>query len=206
GLLIKISVLRLFEDRCHICGDGIGPGITVVPGVVTVQMTEIGDERGAWVDWEKDFFKDRVGNSHAVVRHILCVLVVQCKVERRERELAAVKHSRVRKFRVVHLFDCLGWNLFGRIPVIGCERIENLLVPHPVLKHLRWGLYEISRDMRASETAILRTSDNGMQSMAEFVKQSLYFLVRQQGWFIRCWRRKIAKQCHSWSLVLPIRQ
>src|SRR5438046_8723358 len=60
--------------------------------------------------------------------------------------------------------------------------------------------------MCSGETAVLRTSDNRMQRVTEFVEQSLDLLVCHQRWLVRCRRRKVAKQADRWSLVFSVRQ
>src|SRR5436190_10565999 len=105
GLFIEIAVLRFFKNGSHIGGDRIGPGVAVVPGVVAIEMSKVGNKGRARIDWQKHFFQDRVRDSHAIVRHIFRVGVVQSQVERRERELASIKNSSVCQLCVIHLFD-----------------------------------------------------------------------------------------------------
>ena len=56
GLFIEVAVLRFFKNCRHVGGDGISPGVAVVTGVVAIEMSKVGDERRARVDWQKDFF------------------------------------------------------------------------------------------------------------------------------------------------------
>src|SRR4030095_1979975 len=105
------------------------------------------------------------------------MLVMQGEVERRERKLASIQNARIRQLRVIHLFDDFSWDFLRWIAVIGRKRIEDFLVPDPVLQHLRRRFYEISWHMRSGETAVLRARDNRMECVTEFVKQSLDFLV-----------------------------
>src|ERR1700694_3896338 len=47
-LLVEIAVLRFLKNGRHVRGDRIGPGITVVTGIVAVQVSEVSHERRAW--------------------------------------------------------------------------------------------------------------------------------------------------------------
>src|SRR5258708_13820012 len=134
------------------------------------------------------------------------MLIVQLQVERREGELASIKNTGIRKLGVIHFFDYFRWNFLRWITVVGRKRVEHFLVPDPVLQHLRRRLHEITRHMRSGKTAVLRASDNRVQSVTEFVEQSLDLLVRHQRRLVSCRRRKVAKQGDSWSLVFSIRQ
>ena len=87
--------------------------------------------------WEENFFQNWVRYCHAIVWRIFGVLIVQSEIERRKRELAAVKNTGVGQFGVIHFFDYFRWNFFRWIPVIGGKSVEYLLVPDPVLQHLR---------------------------------------------------------------------
>src|ERR1051326_2515056 len=133
-------------------------------------MTEVGDKRRARINREKDLFQNRIGYGDAIVRHVFRMRIVQREIERCERELAAISNPCIRQLGVVYLFPDFAGNLLRRVTVIRRERVEHLLVPHPVLEHLRRRLYEITGHMRASETSVLGTSNNGMQTVAEFVK------------------------------------
>src|SRR5438876_3171369 len=192
GLFVEVAVLRFFEYGRHIGGDGVRPGISVVTGVVTIQVPEIRNERGARIDWQKNFFQDRIRHDHAIVRRIFGVLIVQGQIERRERELAAIKNTGVRQLSVVHFFDDLCRNFLGWIAVVGSKRIEHFLVPDPILQHLRGRLDKITGNMRSGETAVLGASDNRMQGVTEFVKQRFHIAVCQQGWFVLSRRREVA--------------
>src|SRR6266446_5776340 len=70
GLLVEITVLRFFKNGCHIGGDRVGPGVTVVTGIVPIHAAEIGDEGRARVDREKNFFENRIGNRDAIVGRV----------------------------------------------------------------------------------------------------------------------------------------
>src|SRR6202011_1913116 len=70
GLLVEITVLGFFENSSHVGGDRIGPGVTVVAGVVAVHVTEIGHERRAGIDWQKNSFEDRIRDRDAIIRLI----------------------------------------------------------------------------------------------------------------------------------------
>src|SRR6266536_5973284 len=73
------------------------------------------------------------------------MLIVQLQVERCEGELASIQNTGIRKLGVIHFFDYFRGNFLRWIAVIGRKRIEHFLVPYPVLQHLRWRFYEITR-------------------------------------------------------------
>src|SRR5512133_1656996 len=54
--LVVITLRRAFKDRCHVGGDRIGPGITVVAGIVAIKISKVGDEGRARVDRKKHLF------------------------------------------------------------------------------------------------------------------------------------------------------
>ena len=83
------------------------------------------------------------------------MLVVQREIKRCEGKLASIENASGGQFRVVHFFDEFGRNFLRRIAVIGCKRVEHLLVPDPVLQHLRRRLDEITGDMCSGEPSIL---------------------------------------------------
>src|SRR5262245_33653015 len=58
GGSIEITFGRVFENGCHVGGDGVGPSVAVVAGVVVHQMTEVRDEGGVGNEWEEDFAQD----------------------------------------------------------------------------------------------------------------------------------------------------
>src|SRR5439155_17643611 len=41
GLLVEITVLRFIKNGCHIGGDRVGPGVTVITGVVGIHVSEV---------------------------------------------------------------------------------------------------------------------------------------------------------------------
>src|SRR5205814_6676716 len=96
--------------------------------------------------------------------------VMQREIKRCERKLAPIENASGGEFRVVHFFDEFSRNFLRRIAVIGCKRVEYLLVPDPVLQHLRRRLDEITRDMCSGEPSILGARRDGMQRMAELVE------------------------------------
>src|SRR5262249_350596 len=59
-LFVEVTTLGFFENGRQICSDGVGPGVTVITRIVAIQVTEIGNERGARIDWEKNLFQDRI--------------------------------------------------------------------------------------------------------------------------------------------------
>src|SRR5579884_4395037 len=60
--------------------------------------------------------------------------------------------------------------------------------------------------MRAGEATISGASDNGMQSVTEFVEQGFHFLMRQQRRLVgRRWR-EIAEQRHGGTLIFSVWQ
>ena len=96
GLFVKVTGLRFFEYGRHIGGDRIRPSIAIVTGIVAVQMPEVGNERGAWIDWQKYFFQNWIRHCHAIVRRIFGMLIVQRQIKRSEGELASVKNAGVK--------------------------------------------------------------------------------------------------------------
>src|SRR5215831_13217960 len=45
GRLIKITIGSVLEDGGHVCGNGVGPGIPIIAGVIVHQMAKISDKR-----------------------------------------------------------------------------------------------------------------------------------------------------------------
>src|SRR4029077_10250774 len=177
GLLIEVTVVGFLKNRCHVRGNRVCPGVSVMPGSVAVQMTKVGDECCARVDRQKNLFQDRVRYRDAIVWHFFGMRIVKSEVKRGERELAAIKNAGVCQLRVVELLNDICGNFFGRIAVIGSKSIQHVLVPKPVLQHLRWRFNKITRDMRTREAAVLGASDNRMQSMAKLVEKRLDVLM-----------------------------
>src|ERR671918_1095252 len=168
-------------------------------------MTKVGNKRRTRIDGQKNFFQNRVRYCHAIVRRIFGVLIVQSEIKRRERELASVENTGVGQLGVVHFLNYFCWNFFRWIAVIGRERVEHLLVPDPVLQHLRGRFDKVTWDMSSGETAVLSASDNRMQSVTKFVEQGFHVAVRQQRWFVCVRRWKITDQCNGGPLVFAIR-
>src|SRR5205809_7039761 len=68
GLFIEVTVLRFFKNCRHVGGDGISPGVAVVTGIVAIEMSKVGDERRPRIDWQKDFFQNRIRYGYAIIR------------------------------------------------------------------------------------------------------------------------------------------
>src|SRR5439155_2074503 len=93
GLFVEVAVLRFFKNGRHVGCDRIGPRVAVVTRIVAIEMSKVGNKRGAWINWQKDFFQDRIRYGHAIVRQILGVLIVQSKIQRCKCELASIKNT-----------------------------------------------------------------------------------------------------------------
>ncbi len=119
---------------------------------------------------------------------------MQGQIERSESELPAIKNAGGGQLRVVHLLDRLRGNLLRRIAIIGREGIEDLLVPNPVLQHLRRRLDKIAGDMRACEASIFRARHDGMESVTEFVEERFDVGVRHEE---RACPRSAAENCKA---------
>src|SRR6266699_2303792 len=98
------------------------------------------------------------------------MLVVQREIKRCERKLAPIENASGGQFSVIHFFDEFGRNFLRRIAVISCKGVEYLLVPDPVLEHLRRRLDEIAGDMCSGEPSILGARRDGMQCVAKLVE------------------------------------
>ncbi len=110
SLLVQIAIFRFFENGGHVLGNGIGPGVAVVAGVISVQVAEIGNERRARVDRQKNFFENWIRNRDAIVGPIFRMLIVHRQIERGKSELAPINNAGVGQFRIVHLLDDLRRN------------------------------------------------------------------------------------------------
>src|SRR5438876_496077 len=88
---------------------------------------------------------------------------------------------------------------------IGCDRVEYPFVPDPVLQHLRRRFNKVTGNMSPGKAAVLRTSDNRMESVTKLVKQCFHIGMRQQRWLVCGGGREIAEQGDSWPLVFSIR-
>src|SRR2546423_168183 len=62
GLLIEVTILRFLKDGRHVGGYRVGPGISVIPGIVAIQVTKVGNERRARINWQENFFQNRIRN------------------------------------------------------------------------------------------------------------------------------------------------
>src|SRR5207237_8521119 len=100
--------------------------ISVIPGIVAIQVTKVGNERRARINWQENFFQNRIRNRHAVVGVIFRVLIVQREIEGCEGKLASIESAGVSQFGVIHFFNGLGGNLFRRIAVIRRKSVEHL--------------------------------------------------------------------------------
>src|SRR5207237_6745822 len=140
-------------------------------------MTEIRHESRAWFDWQKNFLQDRIRNRHAIIRSILRMWSVQGEIKRSKGELPSIKYARSREFCVFHFLNGFARNFLRWLPVIRSERIEHILIPNPVLQHLRGSLDEIGRDMGAGKAPIRGARRNGMQDVTKFVEQGFDFGV-----------------------------
>src|SRR5438270_252796 len=76
GLLVEITVLRFFKNGCHIGGDRVGPGVTVITSVVAIHVAEVCHERGAWIDRQKNLLENWIGNRDAIPSRIFRMRVV----------------------------------------------------------------------------------------------------------------------------------
>src|SRR5947207_13989664 len=97
------------------------------------------------------------------------MLIVQFEVERCEGELASIKNTGIRQFRVIHFFDDFRWNFLRWIAVVCRKHVEHFLVHDPVMQHLRWRFYEIPRHMRSGETAVPPARDTRVKSATDVV-------------------------------------
>ena len=64
-------------------------------------------------------------------------------------------------------------NLLRRITVIGGERVEHLLVPDPVLQHLRRRLDEIAGTLVPEKRAYFARGHDRVERVAELVEERL---------------------------------
>src|SRR5438874_3976315 len=80
-LSIEITFRCALENRCHVRRYRIRPSVSIVAGVIAVQMAEIRHESRAWGDWQENFFQNRIGNSDAIIRSILWVWSVQREIK-----------------------------------------------------------------------------------------------------------------------------
>src|SRR5438128_8363698 len=105
SLLVKVTILRFLKDGGHIARYRVLPGIAVIPGIVSIQVTKVGNERRAGINWQKNLFQNRIRNRHAIVRVIFRVLIVQRDIERRECELASVENTGISELGIIHFFN-----------------------------------------------------------------------------------------------------
>src|SRR5437660_9449379 len=139
-------------------------------------MTEIRHESRAWVDWQKNFLQDRIRNRHAIIRSILRMWSVQGEIKRSKGELPSIEYARGREFCIFHFLNSFPENFLRWLPVIRSERIKHILIPDPVLQHLRGSLDEIGRYMGAGKAPILVARSNGMQGVTKFEEQGFDFM------------------------------
>src|SRR5438094_421073 len=104
-LSIEIPFRCALENRCHVRRNRIRPSVSIVAGVIAVQMAEIRHERRAWVDWQKNFLQNRIRNRHAIIRSILRVWSVQREIKRSKGELPSIEYARGREFGVFHFLN-----------------------------------------------------------------------------------------------------
>src|SRR5207247_5762368 len=56
GLLVEVIIFVFLIDGGHIFSYGVGPGIAVIPGIVSIQVTKVGNERRARINRQKNVF------------------------------------------------------------------------------------------------------------------------------------------------------
>src|ERR1700756_4481301 len=87
---IKVTVGGFFEHRGHVGGDGIGPRITIIAGVVPHQVSEIGNKSGVRGYWEENLAQNLVGQGQAVGGVVVVNLRMEHEVGQAEGKLAAI--------------------------------------------------------------------------------------------------------------------
>src|SRR5258705_5592307 len=80
GILIKVTVFGLFEDRCHVRGDGVRRGVPVIARVVLHQMSEVSDPGRIGGDGKENFAEILVREWNDFLGVVLMDLSVQSQV------------------------------------------------------------------------------------------------------------------------------
>src|SRR5262249_28549426 len=167
-------------DGCHVGRNRIRPGITIVARIITGEMPEKGDKGCVWIDRQEVFWKDWIRYRDAIVGLTFRMDVVQGKIDIRKAELTTIKNTNRSQFRLLHFRDQLGRNLLRWVSIIGRKSVEDLFVPDPVLQHLRRCFNEVRRYAGAGEANVFGIGHNGVQSVAELMKERFHVLMAQE--------------------------
>src|ERR1051326_6990157 len=87
---VEVAVWRMLEDSGHVRGNGVGPGITVIAGVVVHQMSKVGDEGRLWRERKEHVAQDSIRERQGLFRIVVVNLRVERQVHQAERKLAAI--------------------------------------------------------------------------------------------------------------------
>src|SRR6476646_909769 len=81
GGLIEKSVRRTLENRCHVGRNRVRPGIAVVTGIVTREVTKERYKGGIGSDRKKILGEDRVRHCDRIIGLTFRMDVVQSKID-----------------------------------------------------------------------------------------------------------------------------
>src|SRR5205085_5027668 len=118
----------------------------------------------------------------------------------------SIKDAGGRQLGVVHLLNGFSRNLFRWIAVIRGKRIQDILVPHPVLQHLRRGLNEVAGNVGAGESGVMRAGGQRVQHMSELMEQGFHITVSHERRLVARCRREVTQKSYGRALILAVRQ
>ena len=126
------------------------------------------------------------------------------KIHQPEGKLPAIMRAVGRVVRgFLELARISGGIFFARIAIIRRETVEHLLVPHPVLEHLRRRFHEIARHARAGETRAPRASGSRASRGRTRGRASPRSVIEQRR-FVAGRRREVADERKDRALIISV--
>ena len=84
------------------------------------------------------------------------------------------------------------------------ESLDHLLVPDPVLKHLRGQLDKVSLNLSASKLREVGFGQQVVHDVAEFVEERPHISVAHRPYFAFSRLREVDDHSSNWSLKLAV--
>jgi len=73
------------------------------------------------------------------------------------------------------------------------DSFHDVFIPHPVLKHLRWKLDEVSFHRCSREPSVISMRAKLMHNVTKLMEESYDIIMREQRWSLSTWLVEIAE-------------
>ena len=123
-----------------------------------------------------EIFPDLGQCSICLIKHFFIMSWVDQEVEGAHKNLECNFHVFFRLSSFDHGFEHIIWELLSCLIVLG-NLLNYRFVPHPVLKHLTWQLYEVSLHTCSRESGKVGFSAHVVHDVSKLMEKGSHVLV-----------------------------